>query len=176
MNKKQERLINPRYENLKPSEIRFIEEYLKNGGNMIRAIATVKGYDLSDPHDYSRATVRADYIMKKVKITVAEEMEAQGLTTQYLISVAKEGLEAKKGIYDKEGNEITTEKDFHVIHKFFDSCAKMKGMYPSQNVHIDVETKTGVVIVPGILNDKDWEAQMSETRIKIEEMNNQKDE
>jgi len=171
MSKKQERELNPRLKILKPSDIRFVEEYLKNGGNMIRAIAAVKGYDLSDKNDYNRASVRADAVMKKVRITIAEEMEAQGITTPYLISVAKKGLEADKGIYDKNGNEINREKDYNVIHKFFDSCAKMKNMYPNQNIHIDVETKTGVVVVPGIFNDKDWDTQMKETRVKIEEMN-----
>lgn len=149
---------------IKPLEWRFLNEYIQNGGNAIRAAAKVRGYDLNDKKEYYKAACWAGRTMKKLKPTVAEVMEAHGLTIANLIKIGKEGLRAQHTHYSKEGDPHV-ENDYRTRYLYWDSFVKLKGMYPNQKIDVDLKAKSGVLVVPGIMtNNEEWQKRMEDFR------------
>ena len=149
---------------IKPLEWKFLNEYIQNGGNAVRAAATIRGYDLTDKKDYYKAACWAGRTMKKLKPTVSEVMEAHGLTIDRLVEIGKEGLKAQHTHYDKDGNS-NKENDYRTRYLYWDSFVKLKGMYPNQKLDVNVKAKSGVLVVPGIITDnQEWQKRMEDFR------------
>ena len=154
---------------LKPIEFKFLKAYIENGGNATKAAAFVKGYNLSDPKDIAKATNLGSKWYRKLKLTISEELEAQGLTKSKLAVVASEGIKADKIQVDKYGSEHIN-PDHKVRHLYFDSVCKLKGLYPNQKIDLDVKS-TGVIVVPDIMKNEDlWLTQLDKIKQLFEDV------
>lgn len=151
---------------LKPIELKFLEEYIKNGGNAIKAYATVKGLDLNDVKEYHRCSVKAAKMMKKIKPTIDEELEAQGLTLRKISELIFEGLAAYK--FDKEGVQLP---DFNARHNYLETLCKLRNLFPKPGIDINVTKQNNVLIVPGMMNDEgNWLKKLGQVREITDEM------
>ncbi len=152
--------------NLKPAELKFLEEYIKNGGNAIQAYATIKGLDLRDKKEYHRCSVKAAQMMKKIKPTIDEELEAQGLTLKKIAALIVEGVAAYK--YDKSGAQLP---DFHARHNYLEILCKLRNLFPKPGIDINVTKQNNVLIVPGMMADEgDWLKRLGQVREITDEM------
>ncbi|MFW9899698.1 MAG: hypothetical protein ACFFDY_00245 [Candidatus Thorarchaeota archaeon] len=151
---------------LKPIELKFLEEYIKNGGNAIQAYGIVKGLDLRDQKEYLRAGVKAAQMMKKIKPTIDEELEAQGLTLKKIAELIFEGLAAYK--FDKSGIQLP---DFNARHNYLETLCKLRNLFPKPGIDINVTKQNNVLIVPGIMADEDnWLKKLDQVREITDEM------
>lgn len=151
---------------LKPIELKFLEEYIKNGGNAIQAYGTVKGLDLNDVKEYHRCSVKAAKMMKKIKPTIDEELEAQGLTLRKIAELIFEGLAAYK--YDKSGVQFP---DFNARHDYLETLCKLRSLFPKPGIDINVTKQNNVLIVPGMMKDEgDWLKRLGQVREITDEM------
>ena len=151
---------------LKPSEIKFLEEYIRNGGNAIKAFATVKGLDLTDKKEYKRCGVKSTLLMQRLRPTIDEELEAQGLTLKKISEIIFEGLTAYK--YDKFGSMYP---DFKARHLYLETLCKLKNLFPKGDINVNVNKENKVLIVPGLLSDEDsWLKKLDKVREITDEM------
>lgn len=151
---------------IKPREWRFLEAFIENGGNAVRAAATARGYDLTDKKQYNLAARWAGDMMRKLRPTINEQLEAKGLTDNFLAEVAKEGIQASR--HTLKGEEVA---DHPTRHKFFESVNKLKGNFPNVGIDLNVNNKTGVVVVPGLAtNEIEWLQAMEHFRAMVSEM------
>jgi len=155
---------------IKPIEYKFLIEYINNGGNAGQAAATVKGYDLSDPKESNSARVWGCKLLKKLKPTIKEEMEAQGLSDKELIAVLRKGLESVRFVRSQVGSRVSEDPDYKTRHLYLDTAFKLKNKYPNAKLDINLSSKTGVVVVPDIATPELWQKMLELTRPFIEEM------
>lgn len=159
-------------------DVRFIEQYISNGGNAVKALAAISNgkYDLSDPAQYNRCQALSSHLLKKLKISLPQEMAAMQITKKFLAQVLKDGLtECTRTIFNEEDQVIRKERDLGIVHKYLDTALKILNEYPPQDlqINLDIEAKTGVVIVPGVVSESDWEKQMTEHRESFDQLNNE---
>ncbi len=151
---------------IRPREWRFLNAYIENGGNAIQAAAKARGYNLKKKSDYYAAAKWAGTVIVKLRPTISEQLEALGLTDRYLAEVALEGLQATRSTIHGEIVE-----DHPTRHKFFESVNKLKGNFPKAEMDINLNAKTGVVVVPGLATDEmEWLQAMEKFRSMIGEM------
>lgn len=155
---------------LKPIDYKFLLAYIDNGGDAMRAAAEVRGYDLTDPKERNAAAKWGCVRLKKLKPTVKEEMEAQGLTDKELIAVLREGLEAIKVVRSQIGTQINEDPDYKTRHLYLDTAFKLKGKYPNPKIDVNLSNKTGVVVVPDVSDPELWQKMLELTRPFIEQM------
>lgn len=152
--------------NLKPAELKFLEEYIKNGGNAIQAYATIKGLDLRDKKEYHRCSVKAAQMMKKIKPTIDEELESQGLTLKKIAELILEGIAAYK--FNKLGTQLP---DFNARHNYLETLCKLRNLFPKPGIDINVTKQNNVLIVPGMMNDEEnWLKKLGQIREITDEM------
>lgn len=153
-------------DNLKPSELKILEEYIRNGGNATKAYATVKGMDISDQKEYRRCNVRAVQIMKKIKPSIQEELEVQGLSLKKISELIKEGITAYK--INQQGEAIP---DFKARHEYLVTLCKLRDLFPKPGIDINVTKQNNVLVVPGMLtNEEDWLNKLGKVREITDEM------
>lgn len=151
---------------LKPSELKFLEEYINNGGNAQKALAKIKGYDLNDPKEYHICNVRAAQFMKKIRPSIQEELEAKGLTLSKISELIVDGIAAYK--FDKFGTRIP---DFKTRHEYLTTLCRLRDLFPKPNIGINVTKQNNVLVVPGILtNEEDWLDKLGKVREITDEM------
>lgn len=113
-------------------ERKFIDAYVKNGGNATQAYIKI-----SPNCKYESARVLGCRWLTKVNISVIELADEMGLTDPVIIQKLIDGLNATKemgkGIHSKE---IT---DYGVIAKYIDMSLKLKDKYPSEKHDVNVK-------------------------------------
>lgn len=151
---------------IRPREWRFLMAYIENGGNAVQAAAKVRKYNLGTKKGYHNAAQWGIKMLKKLRPTISEQLEALGLTDRYLAEVALEGLQATRSTIHGEVVE-----DHPTRHKFFESVNKLKGNFPRSEMDVNLNAKTGIVAVPGLATDEmEWLQAMEKFRSMINEM------
>lgn len=54
-------------------------------------------------------------------------MQKAGITDELLFSVAKEGIQAKRGVYDRDGDWVRDIEDWTTRFKFWEGLMRIKG-------------------------------------------------
>lgn len=114
---------------------RFVEEYVKNGGNATQAVIDAK-YKVKN-----RVVAQAIGHENLLKPLIAKAVKsiADQISDKKLLKVHNEGLDAEHKIF-KNNNEtgeieyVDTEPDFNVRHKYLESAYKLKKLYTEGSV------------------------------------------
>lgn len=102
-------------------ERKFVQEYIENGGNKVKAVFA--SYDVK-PGDYNTAsTIAAENIQK---LTIPDLFDLYGITDEHLVEKMKNGLNATKVVTSyTEPDKIV--EDFSVQHSWWKDAMKIKG-------------------------------------------------
>ena len=97
-----------------------LQKYKKN------RLAGMNQYNAARAAGYSESMARAACrIEKSAKISMADAFEQAGITDQFLIEHAKQGIKASKTV-KIDGTEITLESpEWNIRHKYFETILKL---------------------------------------------------
>lgn len=112
---------------------KFFRLYVRYDGNGTKA--AMEAFNFKSER---AAAVHACNLIKKHNITMAELMDAHGLTDEFLVDELKEGIEAKEvKVMQHEGNFIYSKplKNLAMSHKNRETAHKLKG-HLSSDVNI----------------------------------------
>lgn len=163
-----------REEKLRPIDVKWLDAYIKNGGNALKAAAEVKHYNIKDPKQYKAASKWGCLAYKRVKPSVQEEMEARGLGIGTMLDKLREGINAFNTVRDNFGNirqrknsqgdlVPDVEPDFSTRFRYMDAGLKLQGAYPYQRHEITgadgkpIEVKKAVVVHQQEMTGEEWE-------------------
>ena len=119
----------------------FAKKYVENGLNGTKTIQELRPNQL-----YSSARTTASEMIKRPEVQreIQILMEQAGLTKEYLVAKAKEGLNAN--VIGKEG--LTEHADHNVRHKYLNTALKLYGELDQEDKQPTNQVNIGVVYIP----------------------------